>query len=527
MVTVDSSDSSCGVFGSITGATPGTILRFVVGEDASLRELSTSEVAQELGDPFATLLLLKGKFPASAEELLTAIDAVVDPDDPLSSSSQMSFVLGEGSQLPVGPGDIQSSSRGIRFVVSRGSLPHGPELILSASHPQQGLVEVMAWDRVVGGFNYYRNIGDAGEWVFAGNSARALSAPTQGKGPFESHPSGSLLMKELKFPWVHWHSFKANIFEGAFPENDVRRIHPWFTGKKGAETCEKAVVMPSIRRWVSARLDQAIGANGEVSDPGRVVEQIVGSATVNLTSSSRESAAAGSAETVDLPPTFFIDADGLAIVGLPGPPSFAVSGEVYASSLEAFDFRLRDGAGFDTRGDTHFAFVVPERAFEDGEAMRQAIERGLISKRLAAALLIVDFSNPVFSSRRASLLGHSPARATVTDGGSTFSDEMAQGIQDAAQASPDGSAEREFSDLWGAGEGWPAAFSSILASYYEALQQHLSSQDGFNDFTRLADSRRNRVREMPIFESRLLFPETNIPPAKLTMARDGSVQGLP
>ena len=61
------------------------------------------------------------------------------------------------------------------------------------------------------------------------------------------------------------------------------------------------------------------------------------------------------------------------------------------------------------KGDTHFCFLVPERAFEDQAVLREAIEIGLVTKRLAACLLMVDPWNPIFSDRRRALLRHVPA----------------------------------------------------------------------------------------------------------------------
>ena len=49
--------------------------------------------------------------------------------------------------------------------------------------------------------------------------------------------------------------------------------------------------------------------------------------------------------------------------------------------------------GFDRPGDTHFAFLIPERAFEDQEVLRAAMRIGLVSPRLAASLLMTDFAN--------------------------------------------------------------------------------------------------------------------------------------
>lgn len=520
MVSVNHDDVTCAVFRSITGADPGTLLRFVVGENVKPEVMSAPDIQAEFGDPFATLLLARGKFPRTGDELLAEIDDVVADDDLIGRKSQLSFLLGEGSQIPVG--DVADSSRGLRFLVSRGSASHGPELIVSAADPRRGLVEVMAWDTKTGGFNFYRNVGASGEWAFAGNSRHALAAPTQGKGPFESHPSGNLLMKELKLPWVHWDSFKVGIFASAFDATDQRRTHPWFTEHMGAETCEQNVVIPSIRRWTSARFDQVIDDDGNVHDPARVVSQILTCATVNLTSSSRESS--GAVEPIDLPPTFFVDADCFVLTGLDEPPSFTVLPDVYAASLTKFAFALRDHDGFDRPGDTHFAFVVPERAFEDVETLKQAISHGLISKRLAAALLMVDFANPVFSPRRAALLRHSPATAKITNGKSTFSDEFAQRIVDNSQQSAADSSEREFAKLWAIGDTWPTEFQKMQSTYFTEVQEQLASQAGFDDYTQLAETRRNTVRTMPIFEFPLLFAETNIAPVNRRMRLDGTVQ---
>ncbi len=519
-ITAKAGDNTCMVFSTVKGAAQGSVVRFVLGEDAQPQRMTQAEIEDELGDPFATLLLNKGVFPATGQELLEAIDNEIGPNEPLGSKSQMSFVLGEGSQIPL-PDATPSTNAGMRFLVSRGSDPKGPDLIISAADPNEAFVEVMAWDKKHKGFNYYRSVGGKGRWAFAGNSRHALSPPTKGKGPFEAHPSGNLIMKELRLPWVHWHSFTVDIFEDAFPKGDPRRKHPWFTKKLGAETCETAVVMPSITRWTKARFDQVIGANGDVTDPGRVVEQIVSSPTVNLASSSRESGGAG---PVDLPPGFFVDFDGLDRVGLPGPPPLSVSRAIYKQSLKTFDFKLSDGEGFEQAGDTHFAFVVAERAFEDTETLVQAIDRGLVTRRLAAALLMVDFPNPVFSPRRAALLKHAPATATIKNRKSTYSEDFAQAIIAASETTPAGSPEKEFVDRWEKAATLPGGLGNELKKYYDAIDQKLKGQEGFDDFVRLAESHRNRVRETPLFEFPLLFPMTNIPKnQRRVMKRDATV----
>jgi len=168
-----------------------------VGEDHQPRTLGADEIARELDDPFASLLLAKGTFPQTTEGVFEALNQAIGAGDVLGKESQRSFILAEGGRIAFS--DAPSLDRTVRFVVTRGNAPEGPALIVSAFFPNQvDDIELMAWDRNSGGFNFYRSLGTQGSWVFAGNSHSALADPTQGKGPFESHKSGNLLMKELR-----------------------------------------------------------------------------------------------------------------------------------------------------------------------------------------------------------------------------------------------------------------------------------------------------------------------------------------
>lgn len=520
------SDVTCGVFRRLPPdlLEPDAIHRFVLGEDGRPRRFSDEEAASELGDPFATLVLLAGRFPRTGGEVLAALDELTEPDDPLRT--RMFFFLGEGSQIPFTP-ETASVRRNLRFLVTTGApTPDGPDVLVSAFHPDEGDVELMAWDRVAGGFNYYRTVGENSAWVFAGNSRHALIEPTEGKGPFESHTSGAFLMKELRAPWINWHSPDAPVQQSLFGRNDPLRTHPWFDQLEelGAVTCEAAAARPSIVRWTNARFDALLAGGAEIGRPERIMRQVLDTPTVNLISSHTEGRTGPSSEAIDLPQTFFVDSEALTeILRLPEPPSFTVSGEHYGAALAQFDFRVTDGGTFDRRGDTHFAFVVPERAFEDQAVVRKAIEEGLLSQRFAACLLMTDFPNPVFSRRRAELLGHVSASARVVDGSSTFSEDMAEAIVAAAGTAGDDSPEAEFAALWATGEGWRDPCSVLLVDYYKAIQQQLRTQEGFADYCLLAESRRERVRDMPIFENSLLFPQTNIPSGVRSMLPNGTV----
>lgn len=427
---------------------PQTIHWLIVGRDDQVLQLEQAEAEAQLGDPFATLLLLRGTFPNTAADILKGLDQATKPGDPLRR--RLFFFVGEATQIPA----KERVDRHVRFLVTTEPDRNvGPDIVISVFGPDSEDAEVMAWDRRVGGFNYYRTAIGSDGWIFAGNSRHALEPASEFKGPFESHPSGNLVMKELKLPWVHWHSFSAPVTDAHLPR--ALRDHPWVERKDtdGAATAEIQVVIPSIERWTKRRFAQALSDDGVLQRPERVVRQLLRSDTVNLHSSTTPSSEVGTVGTVDLPPTFFVDVDTLSVaMGPQFPfPTFLARSEVYAKTLKKFDVRLTDGNDFTRPGETHFGFVVPERAFEDVETIREAMRVGLLTNRLVASLLMVDFPNPVFSPRRAALLKYAPTRSRISQGKSGYSGRMAKRIVDAAKDLPADSPEREFAKRWRTG----------------------------------------------------------------------------
>ncbi len=539
-------DFTCGAFDADgVPADAGSLRRFLVGRDAQPVAMDPDELARELNDPLATLLFRQGRFPGTAEALLAELDAVVGAAQELGRETQFSFVVAEGSQVAKDPSN--NFNRRPRFVVTRGRGAEGPDVIVVAFQPTGPLVEAVAWDDVRGGFNYYRTVGDnrdRGAWVWAGNSRHAFEPDTRARGPFESHPTGNVIMRELKFPWVHWASPKARMDERDFAAGDPRANHEWFRDEAGAYVLEESVVKPGITRWNRRRLD-ALAEAGTLDDAVPLFEQLLGSPdnkhhTVNLVSSPDSSADAVN-DVLRLPLTFFVDFDGLSgVLGLEGPrAALATPGAVYRDALAKFGVVVRneDAARsrpegedlFERAGDTHFAFVVPERAFEDVDFLAQLVAHpvGLVTRRLAACLLMVDFSNPVFSDVRASLIGHVPPGPITADRWPGFSQELGDRIAAAAGGAPDGAPELEFAALWQRGEdGWRNAANQLLLGYYGALSDRVGTTEGFEGYFRLAEARRNRVRQMMIDETPLLFAQTNLPAddlRNLAMARDGTV----
>jgi hypothetical protein len=285
------------------------------------------------------------------------------------------------------------------------------DLLVSTStefDSETAFLQVVGWDGPSGVFRYYER--RLGTWILAGTSFDALAEPSRGRGPFDSHVNSTLVMKELKLPWSHWHSQNAAIRPDVLAPDDPFRNDPIWNSRKGGESFEVEVVRPgglpldnvahgpghrSLRYGGPAARADAPGPRHHRGEPGE---------RGGRKPPGRTHAAARASLT------FFLDLDAfLGPLQLPfEPPVLRVSGPAYAAARTALELRCGDGAGFTQPGETFFAFLVPERALEDQVVVETLIQREVLSSRLVTCLLMVDFSNPVYSQRRASLLAYVP-----------------------------------------------------------------------------------------------------------------------
>jgi hypothetical protein len=497
----------------------GQIHRFIQGIDASPAPMAADEIARELNDPFGALLLRKGTFPTTVHEVLTALDTATQPSDNLRR--QMSFLVGEGSQIPWSQ-QTASLDRGLRLAVTRGVDSAIDVLVSTDGGLQEAFLQVIGWDEQSGVFNYYQHM--EGSWVWAGNSTHAFDPRSRRHGAFDSHINGSMVMKELKFPWNHWHSVAATIPPEVFAPDDQAKNDPLVAGRSGAEVLQERVVQPGVRRWTDSRFSKEVASDGKVARVRPLLEQLLDTTSVNLVSSTQESRTVDKTTPLVLPLTFFVDVDGLSLLGLPAPPSLTVTGDAYVTALSTFQVALTDGA-FSQPGDTHFAFLVPERAFEDLDVVKKTRETGLLTDRFIGCALMVDFANPVFSPRRASLLTHIPEAFDGPVGG--LPDAVANAIVQAAGSTPAPSPENEFAELWRLGDGWKAEAEKRLTAYYSALTTLTGTAGGFEEIFKLAESRRRQVMGLKLSEQRpLLFATTNIAPGgpPLRMRADAGIE---
>lgn len=285
----------------------GRIYRFVVGVDDFPRTIPDEEVQTLLRDSFAELLLKRGSFPLTARELFTALDALNGEAEALPE--QKVFLITEGGQIPWSE-ETANLNRQFRFAVSR-SRNNDARLLVSCStvfDSDTQFLQVLSWDAANEVYNYYER--REGAWLWAGNSHYALLPDSRGKGPFDSHVNGSLVMKELRAPWCNWHSMNAAVRDDALSPGDPLRTEPFFLQRAGAQELERNVVRPGIERWNRARFRHSASDDGKfLRDMSFFFRQVLQTTTVNLVSSSRQSNHVADDEQMDLPVTFFLNSE--------------------------------------------------------------------------------------------------------------------------------------------------------------------------------------------------------------------------
>jgi hypothetical protein len=498
-----------------------SLLRFVEGVDSAPTPMAASEAAAQLNDPWATLILRQGTFPSTLEQALAALNQLNSADGGLPA--QQSYFVSESGHIPV---DASSSAlqREFRMVITRGgAMASQPSVLISAPAGQRaGFIELMGWDQRKRAFNFYRRSQDA-QWTWKGDTRDALRPATHLQGCFACHVNGVPVMKELRSPWNNWHSQDASIPPEAISDEAIRQS-PLFQNKSGADQLE-----PVVRGWIAeataTRIADAMQGD-TVTEAPTLLRPLFETTTVNFTASLQTSDRP--TPTLPLPSRFFLNFDVLSgVLGLNVPPGFktVVQRTLYTNTLTKFAFRLEDGA-FTRKGDTHFAFFVPEPAQEDVTAIRQLIAQQVITQPFATCVLMVDFSNPIFSAARRRLLQYVPATGHIQAGRSDLAERTAQAIVQAAMTQPVDSPEGQFAALW---QLSPTQLQKEaekrLKQYLDAVQKRLKTQAGLDDYTRLAEVRRRQFATMSALnESPLLLPKTNIPPLALQMHANGTVR---
>jgi len=433
--------------------------------------------------------------------------------------AQRVFLVSEWGQIPL-TAATEQFKRQLRYVVARGRTGEpGADLLISTAPPSDDpdtFLQVAAWDEVNEVFNYYERGKGGATWFWEGGSWDALSAPTRGKGPFDSHVNGAPVMKELKEPWLHWHSVQQGISREHFPpQHPVQRASEkaFIDNAESAHILQTQIVEPAARKWTKARLKRLLVDGAGIADPAALMRQVLTATSVNIASARQRSVS--TEPSIRIPITMFADIDTFAGLLLPDLdiPLVNVTRELYEQAIADMQVSLRDTAqGFNQPGDAFFAWPVPERAFEDSTVVEELVHNQVLSEQYTTALLMIDFPNPIDSARRAALMRHVPAGPVAARGDGGLERLMLQSIAAAAAAPGSGSDEAEIAQFMRLGPGeWQENASQRIVALFQAVAARAATLPGVLDYLRLADWRRRSFRrDRRLAEFKLTLPFSSV-----------------
>ncbi|MEM8721742.1 MAG: hypothetical protein AAGE84_21000 [Cyanobacteria bacterium P01_G01_bin.39] len=503
--------------------TPDKIYRFIQGEDNCLVPMTTSEIEENLNDPFAENILRADKFPESVSEIVQQVD------NSINNFQHDSYLVGEGTQIPLTTAP-REAQRNLRYTITFGPSKNNAQIFLSASPGgDSSFHQVVSWDSNSQQYNFYERAVQKGitdnakVWSWAGNSSLARRSPTKGQGCFDCHHNGAVIMKELESPWNNWQSQLATISPTLVPTAVAQEA--LFQNLTGAEVLEGAI-QSSVQNYYNQWLRERYQRNGEtiqLSDVDQMLRHLTTNTTINFKSTSiqsnRQQTSPADRDIDGIPNNFliwdkilrnFLNVDYTI-------PNFTFQRDDYDAYLQQRKFELiqtqstaplgevgSDPIAYQKDGSTYFSFFVPVPSFEDTYMATQLKNADIVTDKFMTALLMVDFKNPVFSQKRSSLQKYA---AQITSGTidqnktSSVPDEFAQ-LVNANNSQPactlenfdNCSAEQQFLYIWNLpGNQWQTIAKQLIQQYFDQLNS-LTSKEQLNQLMALSIKRRGQFQ---------------------------------
>ena len=519
---------------------PQTLVRHVEGLDSEPRPFDEGDVERQLGDPFGKLIAAaRDPRPGTLAEVLRLIDSL--GTDAGGLVNQMVFIVSESGQITVA--EAPQLKRRARAVIVRQNAAARDAVFVAPSMRAdgRGVIEVMGWDPHKALFNYYERAFDPSEipvWIWKGDSSHAWNAQTRDGACFRCHRNGEPVMKELRQPWQNWHSPNATIKPESIPDDSPLKTDPLFSIVPESAFLKPADVFENVVKGWIGTLNRARIARykaGELS-VRNLLEPLFRTTTVNWQPSLDVSAGV---EAVRVPWTFFYNSSALGDAaelicddsGAFGQTAPLLDRTAYNDALARLNFRLEEPGVYRKQpGDTHFAFLALEPARTDVDLIFNLVKQGVIGRRLAATLLLVDVPNPVYSPMREAMYALVPDWR-VGDVGPAGLDvrlpDLFRGLHAAGTIpEPARTGISQFLALWAsAPASWEADACRRLEAYLGNVGQRWRGGDHVPYF-RLLGARRDRFLSSAhekLKESELLFPKSDTSPG-LVMHDDGTVR---
>jgi hypothetical protein len=472
-------------------------------------------------DPVARVLAAQRTCPKNAIEFVEALEQLGARMEP----TVVNFV---GFHNP-DPGaffifEIVSSTAASpsTFKIERGDLLFGHFTTTSngqlVSNQEDLTIELIAWDPDKQFFNFYELV--SGSWFYRGDSRNILddvqllhrqrnaSEKAFGRGLRCSgcHVNGGLLQKELAPPHNDWSLQSRPLPMGALrPDAFVggrlaNAVDAGELSKLVNAAAQRLAASPGYRKVLAARSMQEL------------LRPLFCPMEVNIESDSE--AFDDRKPMLQIPSGFFVDSRLAA-------GTISIKRGHYDAALQRVRSQLPENDG---RVDADHAWLTPVKAQSDIVAVESLVEQGVVDNEFVAAVLAVDFTNPVFSKRRCDLL-----KLVPEERGPDFVARLQSALRG---ASAPGAVELldNLSDPARNADFHKKQALAFLAN----CQQRSADSDTVLDWLRLLAQRRAEVSTSEISRNprghiledpnRVVFPTTQPPPVSAALALTSACQ---
>lgn len=517
----------------------GRIHRFIAGVDSCVTPMTEQEINQKLNDPFASAILRQGQFPDSVDAIVTAI-----ANSGLGLQRQ-SYMVGEGSQIPTNVAS-REQPRNLRYAITWVRNQNDAQILLSAiPGGNSSFHQVISWDNQARKYNFYEFREQRGTtggtttkvWSWAGDSPLARTTEAMGKGCFDCHHNGIVIMKELQFPWNNWQSQLATISPLVVPFAVAQE--ELFKQLNGAQVFENVIrngFQTYYRNWLRDHKSDA--GTIRLSDVNEMLRHLTTNTTINFASTQIQSNGANTspanADISGIPNDLFLWDSALnTVLNLDYTiPSITFQRRNYDDYLKNHNFKLvqsdftkPDGTPlYEQNGSTYFSLFVPVPPAEDLFMLQQMRSNNILTDKFIAALLMVDFKNPVFSHKRCGLQQYAAqiASGTIVNRVSSVPNDFAEKVRAAAASQPpcdsakldNCTAEQEFLYTWDLPDNqWKVSVEKRIQAYLDNIK-NLSPEDQLDQLMRLSVKRQAQFKSWSLIgnlnEFSLLIPYTDL-----------------
>ena len=273
------------------------------------------------------------------------------------------------------------------------------------------MIEAFAWDKTKGYYNFYelRGTGGSGQWFYRGDSAdifadnHLLHRQRNPRSTYfgntlrcsACHSSGGPIMKELDSPHNDWWTPLRKLdLGGRAPDTELLKIFKTLVPASRLASEVKA----GLKKLNTSQTFQKIMTGLTLQERLR---PLFCPLEINFQSDLNPNSARSL--NIKIPTGFFVNTSFLKKT-----KSIFIKKTDYKNALKALGSLFPET----NQIDADHAWLTPVKAASDEVAIQSLVNQGLIDVEFVNDVLAVDFTNPVFSNARCSLLKLVPHSVT-------------------------------------------------------------------------------------------------------------------